>query len=137
MQTVIDEGADEAQRRALAAIMQGADSEPGATMLTIYRAMCSTYIDPIFKKIEMTQDMENRTASLKIDGLLETTVETLKNPVTGADHRARIDLPMGKEFRIAEVASGTTKASGQVPLDFTNSHAHFVDITLTSKGVVA
>ena len=137
MQTVIDEGADEAQRTALAAIMQGADSEPGATMLTIYRAMCSTYIDPLFMKIYMKQDMESRTGSLKIDGLLETTVETLKNPVTGADHRARIDLPMGKEFRIAEVASGTTKASGQVPLDFSNSHAHFVDVCLTSKGVVA
>ena len=137
MQTVVDERADDAQRAAIASIMRGEESEPGSTMLAIYHAMCSTYIDPIFKKIDMSQDMEARTASLKIEGVVETTVEPIVNKITGAQHRARIDLPMGKEFRIAEVASGTTKAIGDVPLEFTNSHSHFVDITLTSKGVVA
>lgn len=137
MQTVVDERADDAQRAALAAIMQGEGGEPGSTMLAIYRAMSPNYIDPIFKKIEMQQDLKSRTASLKIEGVVETSVEPLKNPVTGAEWQARIDLPMGKEFRQAEVGRGTTKATGQVPLDFTNSHAHFADITLTSKGVVA
>ena len=41
-----------------------------------------------------------------------------------------------KEFRVAEVASGSTKATGVVPLDFTGSHAHFTDATLSSEGVV-
>ncbi|MCZ6627234.1 MAG: DUF1326 domain-containing protein [SAR324 cluster bacterium] len=136
MQSIIDERADEAQRAALAAIMQGEGADPGSTMLQIYRAMCSTYHDPIFKPIEMTLDMEARTASLSIPGLVETSVEPLKNPVTGAEHRARIDLPMGKEFRIAEVASGTTKATGVVPLEFSKSHAHFADASLTSGGLV-
>ena len=63
-------------------------------------------------------------------GVLETIVESLKNPVTGAEHRARIDLPAGKEFRLAEVGSGTTKATGLVPLEFANSHAHFSDSTI-------
>jgi hypothetical protein len=43
---------------------------------------------------------------------------------------------MGKEFRLAEVASGTTKASGVVPLEFTNSHAHFANAPLTSEGLI-
>ncbi len=136
MQSIIDERADDAQRAALAAIMQGEGADPGSTMLQIYRAMCSTYHDPIFKPIEMTLDMEARSASLSIPGLVETSVEPLKNPVTGAEHRARIDLPMGKEFRIAEVASGTTKATGVVPLEFSKSHAHFADASLTSGGLV-
>jgi hypothetical protein len=70
-------------------------------------------------------------------GLLDTAVEPLKNPVSGAEHRARIDLPMGKEFRMAEVASGTTKATGVIPLYFANSHAHFADSTFTSGGLQA
>jgi len=86
--------------------------------------------------IEMEIDMEGRTASLKVPGIIETSVEPLKHPVTGAEYRARIDLPMGKEFRLAEVASGTTKASGVVPLEFTNSHAHFANAPLTSEGLI-
>ncbi len=137
MQSIIEERADEAQRQALAAIMQGEGADPGSTMLQIYRSMCSTYHDPIFKPIELTLDQENRTASLRIPGMIETSVEPLKNPVTGAEHRARIDLPNGKEFRIAEVASGTTKATGVIALEFANSHAHFAESTFSSKGLVA
>lgn len=137
MQSIIDERADDAQREAIAAIMQGEGADPGSTMLQIYRAMCSTYHEPLFMPIELELDMEKRTARVRVAGLVETTVEPLKNQVTGAEHRARIDLPTGKEFRIAEVASGTTKASGAIPLNFTKSHAHFAKSKLTSAGLVA
>lgn len=135
MQSIIDERADAAQRDALAAIMQGEGAEPGVIMLQIYRAMCSTYHEPIFRPIELEMDMKNRTARLAISGLVETSVEPLKNPVTGAVWQARIDLPNGKEFNLAEVASGTTKATGAVPLEFTNSHAHIADSIMTSAGI--
>jgi len=136
IQSIIDERADDAQRQALIAILQGEGAEPGSVMLQIYRSMCPTYHEPQFKPIEMEVDMESRTASLTVPGLIETSVEPLKNPVTGAEHRARIDLPMGKEFRLAEVASGTTKASGVVPLEFSSAHAHFADAPLTSPGLI-
>jgi hypothetical protein len=137
MQSIIDERADEVQRLALTAIMEGEGAEPGTLMLKIYRAMCDTVHEPLFKAIEMEIDMAGRTARLNVPGLLDTAVEPLKNPVSGAEHRARIDLPMGKEFTIAEVASGTTKATGVVPLDFANSHAHFADSKITSGGLRA
>ena len=136
MQTIVDERADEAQRRGLAAVMQGEGAEPGSTMLAIYRAMCTTCHDTVAAPIEMELDKEGRKGRIEIPGMVTTAIESLKNPVTGAEHRARIDLPMGKEFRIAEVASGTTKASGAVPLEFTNSHAHIADAVLTSSGLV-
>jgi hypothetical protein len=135
MQSIIDERADDAQRKALAAILQGEGADPGSTMLQIYRAMCTTSHDPLFKPIELELDMDKRTARVHVAGIVETTVEPLKNPVTGAEYRARIDLPAGKEFRIAEVASGTTKASGVIPLDFAKSHAHFANASLTSAGL--
>ncbi len=137
MQCIIDETADEAQRQALIAILQGEGSAPGASMLKIYRDMCSTWHEPIFSKIELSVDIESRTAQLNVPGLVETSLEPLKNPVTGADHRARIDLPMGKEFFLAEVASGTTKATGAVPLEFAKSHAHISQGVITSGGLSA
>jgi hypothetical protein len=137
LQSIIDERADQKQRAALSAIMQGEGAEPGMIMLQIYRSMCTTVHEPLFAPIELTVDVAARRARLKVPDLLDTTVEPIKNPVTGAEHRARIDLPMGKEFNFGEVASGTTRATGAVPLRFANKHAHLVYNAMTSNGPVA
>ena len=134
LQSIIDERATPAQRAALVAILQGEGAEPGLIMLQIYRSMCSMVHEPVFAPIDLEIDMDARTAKLSVPGMIETTVAPILNPVTGAQHRARIDLPMGKEFFIAEVASGTTRGSGAVSLDFTNSHAHFVNNETTTSG---
>ncbi|MCZ6862227.1 MAG: DUF1326 domain-containing protein [Alphaproteobacteria bacterium] len=136
MQSIIDERADDAQRAALTAILQGEGAEPGTIMLAIYRAMCTTVLDPAFAPIELNIDVAGRTASLKVPGVIEAAVSPLKNPVTGAEWQARIDLPAGKEYHLAEVAMGRTKATGAVPLEFTDSHAHFVHNEMTSGGVI-
>ena len=135
MQSIIDERADEAQREALVHVLLGEAAEDGATMLTIYRAMCTTVHDPLFKPIEMEIDVDGRTVRRSIPGMVDTEVEPLRNPVTGAVHRARIDLPNGLEFRQAEVASGTSKVEGDVPMAFTDSHAHLNYGQLTSGGL--
>lgn len=135
LQSIIDERADEAQRKALVALLQGEGAEPGTIMLQIYRAMCSTVHPPLVKPIEIQADVKERKATLRIPGVVETEVEPIRNPVTGAQHRARIDLPVGKEFHLAEVASGTTKATAAVALQFTKSHAHLTYDTMTSAGV--
>lgn len=135
MRVIVNERADKAQREALVSILQGENSEDGVTMLSIYRAMCSTLLEPLFKPIELTMDIEGRTARLTIPDLIETELEPLKNPVTGADHRARIDLPNGLEFRQAEVASGASKILGDIPMEFTRSHAHLSEVRLTSSGL--
>jgi hypothetical protein len=80
-------------------------------------------------------DVAARTARVSVPGVLESSLEPIRNKVTGALHRARIDLPLGKEFTLAEVASGTTRATGRIPLDFANTHAHLVENRLTSQGV--
>jgi len=135
MQSIIDERATDPQRRALVGILQGEGADPGAVMLEIYRTMCVTLHEPLFKPIRLQVDLEARTAHVRVPGMLETTLEPIKNKVTGALHRARIDLPFGKEFSLAEVASGTTRATGKIPLDFANTHAHVVHNRLTSQGV--
>ena len=134
MQSIIDERANDAQRKALIAVLQGEGAMSGMIMLQIYRSMCSKLHPPLFKPIEIAVDIVKRTANLKIPGVVETTVEPIKNPVTGAEHRARIDLPMGKEFNLAEVASGTTEATAAVRLQFVKKHAHIVRNAMTSAG---
>jgi hypothetical protein len=135
MQSIIDERADDAQRAALAAILQGEGAPAGTVMLQIYRAMCSKLHPPLVKPIVMEFDLEGRTATLTVPGVLRTAIEPIKNPVTGAAHRARIDLPLGKEFNFAEVASGTTEATGAVALELKKSHAHLVHNRMSSTGV--
>jgi len=51
--------------------------------------------------------------------------EPIKNPVTGAERRARIDLPHGFEYEIAEIGSDATKTQGNVVLDLKSSYAQF------------
>ncbi|RVI72099.1 DUF1326 domain-containing protein, partial [Sinorhizobium meliloti] len=72
--------------------------------------------EPIFAPIEFHSDIEKRTGGFRIDGHLELELEPIRNPVTGAPHRARIVLPEGFEFREAEIASGTFNANGEIAM---------------------
>lgn len=134
MQVIVEEKASEDQRKALIALMNGEDAEPGMTMIKIYRSMCTKVHDPIFAPIQMNINMEERTASIKVDGVIESTLEPIKNPVTGVAHRASVNFPNGKEFQRAEVASGTTKGTGAVALSFASRHAHISSDAMTSIG---
>ena len=97
MQLIVDDSASPAQREALLTIMQGKETEPMTTMWSVYTAMCDTILDPIFVPIEFEVDVDARTGRLSIPGVVETWGEPIKNPVTGADHRVRIDMPEGFE----------------------------------------
>ena len=55
--------------------------------------------------------------------------------MNGEPLRARIDLPQGFEFAVAEVASGTTRASGALPLSLSGSHAHMARLDIGPTGI--
>jgi hypothetical protein len=90
----------------------------------------------VFAPIDFEVDVEARRARLKIPGLLEATGEPIRNPVTGAEHRARIDLPEGFEYRIAEIGSGTTNATGAIKFDLKGTYGQFAHIHLSNRGVL-
>lgn len=137
MRLVIDERADEGQREALLKIATGEETEPMATMWWVFAAMCPTKLDPLFAPIDFEVDVEARQARLVVPGLLEARGEPIRNPVTGAEHRARIDLPHGFEYRLAEIGSGTTRATGPIELDVAGTYGQFAHIHLSHAGVVA
>ena len=137
MQLIIDERADGRQRDALLRIMSGKETKDMATVWWVYAAMCPTKLEPLFKPIEFEVDVDARRARLLVPGVVETVGEPIRNPVTGAEHRARIDLPNGFEYRLGEVASGTTKATAGIPLEMNKSWGLFANIHLSHAGVVA
>ncbi len=74
---------------------------------------------------------------MRVPGVFETEAGPILNPVSGQEHRARIELPHGFEFRVAEMAKGTTKTSGAIELtDNKDSHVHMVAIHLSHHGIV-
>lgn len=137
MQLIIDERADEAQRDALVKVMTGQETKDMATVWWVYSAMSPNKQPPLFKPIELEVDVDERRGRLFVPGVVETVGEPIKNPVTGAPHRVRIDSPNGFEYRIAEIASATTKATGDIPLELNNSYSQFANIHLSHEGVVA
>jgi len=134
MQVVVDERADARQRDALLKILYGEETEEMATGWWVFSAMCPNKLEPLFLPIELEIDVDARRGRLAIPGLVETVGEPIRNPVTGAEHRARIDLPQGFSFRIAEMGSGTTNATGAIKLDLRDAHAHFAPCPCKQQG---
>lgn len=137
MQLIIDERADAAQRDALMKIMTGQETDDMATMWWVFSAMAPNKLEPLFRPIEVEIDVDARRGHFRVPGIVDTVAEPIRNPVSGAEHRARIDLPHGFEYRTAEMGSGTTRATGAIPLPgLENTYAQFAHLHLSNKGVV-
>lgn len=136
MQIVVDERANPAQRAALEAVAMGKETEPMKLVWSVFATMTSKFLPTMAKKIELVADIENRTATLRVPGLVAGDISPITNAVTGAAHRVRVDLPNGFEFSEAEFASGSGKVEGAIPLDFTKTHAHLARVHWSTHGVV-
>lgn len=136
LQIIIDQSASPAQRKALQSIMTGGDTEDMATMFWVFSKMAPNKLETLFLPIEMSIDTDARRGTIKVPGVFELEAVPIRNPVTGADHRARINLPNGFEFTQAEVGSGRTRTMGAISLKKnTDTHAHFARLRLSHKGV--
>jgi hypothetical protein len=137
MQLVIDERADASQRDALLKILTGEETDDMATVWWIYSAMSPTKLEPLFRPIDYEVNVEARRGHFRVAGIVDTVGEPIRNPVTGAEHRARIDLPHGFEYRIAEMGSATTRATAAIPLPgLENSYGQFAHLHLSNHGTV-
>jgi len=137
MQLIIDERADQSQRDALIKILSGEETDDMATLWCVTAAMSPNKLEPLFRPIEFEANVEARRGHFRVPGIVETVGEPIRNPVTGAEHRARIDLPHGFEYRIAEAASATTRATAAIALPgLQNTPSHFAHMHVSNKGVL-
>ena len=133
---IVDERATPAQRDAVLRIASGQDTEPGATIFQVFAATLETVHEPIFAPIIFEVDVDARRAKLSIPGVAETRGEPIRNPVTGMEHRARIDLPNSFEYTLAEIGRGWSKTTRPFVLDLSDTHGQFANIHLSQSGVV-
>ena len=92
--------------------------------------------DPVFAKIEFQVDVDGRLARLSVPGWIDARGEPIRNPVSGEEHRARINLPQGFEYDTAEIGRGWATTQGPLKLSLEDSHAQFAKLHMTQSGVV-
>jgi hypothetical protein len=135
-QPIVDTRADPKQREALLKIMSGQDTEPFATMFAVFASTVTKVYDPIFTSIDFDVDIEARRGKVRAQGVFELDAEPIRNPVTNKEHRARIDLPHGFEYEIAEIGSGTSRSRGNLAIELKQSYAQFAHLHLNNKGPI-
>lgn len=133
---IVDERATPEQREALLRIMSGQDTVPGATFFAVFATTYSKVHDPVFSRIDFEVDVEGRNARLAVPGLIDARGEPIRNPVSGGEHRARINLPHGFEYDVAEVGRGWAETEEPLSISLADSHAQFARLHITESGVV-
>jgi hypothetical protein len=122
-QVVIDEGASDEQREALESLARG---EHGGAYFQIFATVCPNDRDPITAPIELEVDREARRARLRIGGVGESRIEPIVNlDISEDEHRVRIDLPNGFEYKQAEIGnSAEWSVSAGDPLSFAHENTY-------------
>ena len=135
-QAVIDERATAEQREALRKILHGESTAPGATHFFVYNSTMSEVLETLYSPIELEIDVEARKGQIRLPGVVESTGAPIIHPMTGGPHRARINLPNGFEYTVAEMGSGTTKATGAIQLDLSGTYGQFNVLHMNQDGVI-
>ena len=134
-QFIIDERAKPKQREALLTILSGREQAEG-TLFHIFSLIVTNKLDPLFKPIEFSFNMEDRRCQVRIPGVIETASEPIKNPITGAPHRICVVMPEGFEHHEAEIASASVvKASGKIKFEYHNTHSSLAYVEHLPTGV--
>jgi len=135
-QPIVDSKASPQQREALLKIMSGQDTEPFATMFSVFASTMEKMFDPVFTAIEYEVDVDARRGKVRAEGVFELNGEPIRNPVSGEEHRARIDLPHGFEYEIAEIGSASSRSRGSLAIEMKDSYAQFARLHLNNKGPI-
>lgn len=131
---IVDERATQAQRDAMLTILSGQEQEPGATYFNVFAATLARMNDPLFLPITFEMDEDGISGRFSVPGVVTSASEPIRNPMTGAPHRARVGLPRGFEFLEAEFGSSTTRSTGRIAHDWAGRHAHATMIDIGPHG---
>jgi hypothetical protein len=117
VQLYIDESATDEQRDAVIKLNSG---KYGGAYFEIFASVLPHAREPVIAAIEIESDRERRTGTVRVGDVASATIEPIKSPVSGDEHRVRIDLPNGFEYKQAEIANTVAASvSGEAPLSFT------------------
>ncbi len=119
-QLLVDERANQQQREGLLTIFKGEAGPPWSILKNTF----STYYEPHFVHYETK--LEGANSSVKAGEFFHLEMESIKNPVTGAEAFPGIVLPQGLLYRESTRASCKTyRASGKINYEYTGTDAAF------------
>ena len=123
-QPVIGEGATDEQRDAVLAIVSG---QHGGTFFEIISSVLAEVREPVVAPIELDVDRDARRGRFALAGVGESRIEPIVNPdiPDSGEHRVRIDLPEGFEYKVAEIGnSAEWSVDGDEPLSFSHERTY-------------
>lgn len=135
-QAVIDQRADADQREALRKILHGESTSPGATHFFVYNSTMSTVMDTLYAPIDLSIDVDGRTANLKIGDLVTSVGAPIMSAFDGHATRSGISLPEGFEYTYAEMGNGNTTSRAGIKLDLKDSYGQFNVLHMNQDGVI-
>ena len=136
LQAIIDERADGAQREAMGKILRGESTAPEAPHFYIFNSMASEVLDPLYAPIEVSIDVDARQANVRAPGLVEAKGTPIIDAFSQKPVRARINLPDGFEYTVAEMGAGTSKITAGLTLELHESYGQFSIIHMNQDGVI-
>ena len=123
-QPVVGEGASDEQRDAILAIASG---QQGGDFFEIISSTLSEVRDPVVAPIELDVDRDARRGTFKLEGVGNSSIEPIVNPdiPDSGEHRVRIDLPDGFEYKQAEIGDSVDwKVDSGDPLSFAHNNTY-------------
>ena len=130
----IDAKAKPAQREAILQILSGKAGNPWfGVVSSLVKTRLPTHVAPV----HFEHDLKRRKARVRVEGLLETATEPIRNLATGGVHEISVELPRGMEYKRAEIAMATTlKAMGPIAYEWSNGHSSLATVVQTERGLV-
>ncbi len=121
---------------AIETVSHGGETEPGSLIWQVFSTTITEFLPTLYKPIELAIDYNARTARVNVPGVVESSGESIRNPVTGAPHQIRTTMPTGFEFTESEVVNGKSRVTGSIPMQLDGTHAHLARIHWSTHGVV-
>jgi hypothetical protein len=135
-QAIIDERADPHQRAGLKKILLGESTSPGATHFFVYNSTMSSVLETLYAPIDLSINVEERTANLKIGDFVESVGAPIISAFSGEPTRSGISLPNGFEYTYAEMGNGNSKSRAGIKLDLENSYGQFNILHINQDGII-
>jgi hypothetical protein len=111
----------------------------GNAWYEVLASVVSRVLEPRFVPIEFEFELERRRDRVSFGGgEVLTTTEPVKNIATGKDHRVRLEMPEGMEYKRPEIATtGVLRSKGPIAFDYPPAHSSLAIVEQSHAGLLA
>jgi hypothetical protein len=108
-----------------------------SNFFSVFASTCSESCETLFLPIGLEANLEERTATVDIPGIMTSSGRPIANEFTGEPFHVALARPSGSfEFTYAEIGLGTTSVTGDMEMAFEDSWAHFCVHHFNQDGLV-